>query len=72
MRRSASVGWARGRQEGDGERTCTLSKLTYFGPKSEAEMDAHRQDRTVLSVCVGPLGYDFPIFLSARTRLDAG
>jgi hypothetical protein len=50
MRRSASVGWVRGGQEGRGERTRVLSELTHFGPKSEAEMGAHGQDRT--AVCL--------------------
>jgi hypothetical protein len=72
MRRSASVGWARGGQEGRGGRTRALSGPTHFGPKSEAEMGAHGHDRTALSVWVGPLGCHFPIFLSARTRSDAG
>jgi hypothetical protein len=65
MRRSASVGWARGGQEGRGERTRALSRPTHFGPKSETQIGAHREDRTALPVCVGPLGCDFPIFLSA-------
>jgi hypothetical protein len=72
MRHSASAGWARGGQEGRGGRTRALSGLTHFGPKSEAEMGAHGQARTVLSVWVGPLGCGFPIFLSVQTRSDAG
>jgi hypothetical protein len=59
---STSVGWARDRQEGRGGRTHALSGPTHFGPKSEAEMGAHGQARTVLSVWVGPLSCGFPIF----------
>jgi hypothetical protein len=72
MRRSASVGWAWGGQEGRGGRTRALSGPTHFGPKSEAKMGAHGQARTVLFVWVEPLGCDFPIFLSTWTRSDAG
>jgi hypothetical protein len=44
-----------------------LSGPTHFMPKFEAEMGAHGQDRTVLSVWVGPLGCHFPILVSADT-----
>jgi hypothetical protein len=60
MRRYASVGWARGGQEGRGGRTHVLSGSTHFGPKSEAKMDAHGQARTV---CLGrAAGLQFPHF----------
>jgi hypothetical protein len=79
MRRSASVGWARGGQEGRGGRggggvvgMRALSGPTHFGPKFEAEMSAYGQGRTVLSVWVGPLDCGFSIFLSAQTHSDAG
>jgi hypothetical protein len=72
MRCSASVGWASGGQEGRGRRTRAMSGPTHFGPKSEAEMGAHGQARTALSVWVGSLGCGFPIFLSARTLSNAG
>jgi hypothetical protein len=65
MRRSASVGLARGGQEGRGGRMRALSGPTHFGPKSEAEMGARGQDRTVLSIWVRPLGCHFPILVSA-------
>jgi hypothetical protein len=61
-----------GRTRGTWGRTRVLSGPTHFGPKSEAEMGARGQYRTVLSVWVGPLGCYFPIFLSARTRSNAG
>jgi hypothetical protein len=54
MRRSASIGWARGGQEGRGGRTRALSGPTHFGLKSEAEMGTRGQARTALSVWVGP------------------
>jgi hypothetical protein len=73
MRRSASAGWARGGQEGRGGRTCALSGPTHFEPKSKAEMGAHGQARTALSVWVGPLGCGFPIFcLRGHIRTRSG
>jgi hypothetical protein len=72
MRCSASVGWARGGQEGHAGRTRALSGPTHFKPKSEAEIGAHGQARTALSVWVRPLGCGFLIFLSVRTRSNAG
>jgi hypothetical protein len=61
-----------GADKRDAGRTRALSGPTHFGPKSVTEMGACGQDRTPMSVCVGPLGCDSPIFLSARTHSDLG